>query len=85
MDAERTHGLISMAICAGRESGPVRLWLDDTRGRIVDAARRGATEAAVPFGGSAAEWDAVRRALAAGGFAVTAVAGEDGCYSVVHW
>jgi hypothetical protein len=85
MDAERAHGLISMAICARSASGPVRLWLDDTRRRIVDAARRGATEAAVPFGGSAAEWDAIRRALHAGGFDVTAVAGEDGAYSVVHW
>ena len=40
MDLERANGLISMAICAGSASVPVRLWLDDTRRRIVDRGAR---------------------------------------------
>ena len=85
MDRSSSRGLIAVRPYVEAASPPVRLWLDEARRRIADAARRGAKEAVVPMGGSADELDAVRRALGTGGFFVTAVAGEDGAYAVVHW
>ena len=85
MDGKRSGGALTRTVSSGPTSAPVQLWLDEARRRIADAARCGATEAVIPFGASAAELDAVRRALGTGGFFVTAVAGEDGAYAVVHW
>ena len=86
MDMKRSHGVRVAAKASGAaESGRVRLWLEEARRRIADAGRRGATEAVVPLGGSAAELDAVRRALGRGGHTLIAVLGEDGPYLVIYW
>jgi hypothetical protein len=59
--------------------------LADVRRRILDAARRGLAEAAIPVVGSIDEIEEVWRILGDEGFGVTPVSGEDGPYAVVHW
>lgn len=76
-----------------RDAGELaaRRRLADVRRRILAAARRGATEVAIPADAadavptSAPDSDALRRCLRAQGFTVTPVLGEDGPYAVISW